>query len=140
MWCDMNTDDHKQRSLNILTITSLAVLLSGCVVAPSETSDNGNTEEQTEDDNQGDTEDGNENEIIGTAPTTATELGSNLEVSVQPLELIDGDLLRLNLILTNNSDSHYILQDALSDGENPYSASNTSLIDAPSQTRHLSHD
>lgn len=134
----MNTDDQKQHTLKILTITSLAALLSGCIVAPDETSDNGISGEQTEDGNQGGPE--GENEIIGTALTTATELGSNLEVSVQPLELIDGNLLRLNLSLTNNSNSHYILQDALSDGDDPYSASNTSLIDTSSQTRHLSYD
>lgn len=135
----MDTDFHKKSALKFLNIAALTSLLSGCVVAPDDAPENpiheGNTEE-----NQGPSGAGDENEIIETSPTTATELGSNLEVSVQPLELIDGELIRLNLRLTNNADNHYMLQDALSDEENPYSASNASLIDASSQTRHLSHD
>ncbi|WP_169335999.1 OmpA family protein [Nocardiopsis kunsanensis] len=136
----MSTNRQKNSTLNVLAIFPLIASLSGCVVAPSETSNDATSDTQEGNQEQEKPDSESESEIIETAPTTATKLGSNLEISVHPLELINGDFLRLNLTLTNNSGSHYILQDALSDGDDPYSASNASLIDASSQTRHLSYD
>lgn len=135
----MKPDEPIKYPHRLLTCAVLTIFLAGCVVAPDEAQ-----EEQESEDQQGEdhaSEGGeNEAEVVATAPTTATELGSNLEVKIHPLELIDGELVRLSISLTNNSNNHYILQDALSDGDNPYSANSASLIDSSSQTRHLSHD
>src|SRR5699024_6938381 len=53
---------------------------------------------------------------------------------------IEDELVKLSLEVSNTSDRDYILEDTLSDPDNLYSASNTTLVDPVAQTRHLNNE
>ncbi|GHD21585.1 hypothetical protein GCM10007147_15160 [Nocardiopsis kunsanensis] len=119
--------------------TALTVTLTGCVVAPeNESGESGDhTKNPDEDSPEGQN---NEHGFIETSYTTSTELGVNLEIGVRPLELIEEKSLKLSMEVSNSSGKDYAIEDALSDPENPYSASATTLIDPATQSRHLNNE
>ena len=115
-----------------------ATTLVGCVVSPEESVSEGNGNPQPSDGEA--LEDQNDEPgFFATSYTTSTELGVNLEIRIRPLELLESESLKLSMEVTNASDSNYVLQDALSDTDNPYSASDATLIDPVAQTRHLNN-
>ncbi|WP_017614937.1 OmpA family protein [Nocardiopsis salina] len=114
------------------------MFLAGCVITPEnepdeggepQTPGGGSTEEQSD-----------ERGFIATSYTTSTQLGAGLEINVRPLELIEEDTLKLSMEVSNTSERDYILEDALSDPDNLYSASNATLVDPVAQTRHLNNE
>lgn len=123
----------------LLTAATLSIVLVGCVVAPG---DDANDNDDTQESQDGETseEQTNERGFIATSYATSTQLGAGLEVKIRPLELIEDDLLKLSLEVSNTSDRDYILEDTLSDPDNLYSASNATLVDPVAQTRHLNNE
>ncbi|WP_152436842.1 OmpA family protein [Nocardiopsis xinjiangensis] len=132
--------EQKSSGLNTSLLAAvISTTLAGCVVAPEDGSSGDNaTPENSEEGPSGET--ANERGFIATSYTTSTELGVDLEINIRPLELLNNESLKLSMEVTNNSGSGYVLADALSDPENLYSASNTTLIDPASQNRHLNNE
>lgn len=119
--------------------TALTVALVGCVVSPEdEPGDDGGDSDPPEGTPQ--EEETDERGFVATSYTTSTQLGVNLEINVRPLELVDGEAIKLSMEVLNTSEGGYSLRDALSDTDNMHSASNATLIDSESQSRHLSNE
>lgn len=115
------------------------IVLVGCVINPEdESGDDGGDPDSSEDPPQEEQTD--ERGFIATSYTTSTQLGVNLEINVRPLELIDGEAVKLSMEVSNTSDGGYSLRDALSDTDNMHSASSATLIDAEEQSRHLNNE
>lgn len=119
-----------------LTAAALSIALVGCVIAP-ESEENEENKKPANQDGGPSGEQTDERGFIATSYTTSTQLGAGLEIKIRPLELIENELLKLSLEVSNTSDRDYILEDALSDPDNLYSASNATLVDPVAQTRHL---
>ncbi|WP_077689211.1 OmpA family protein [Nocardiopsis sinuspersici] len=119
-----------------------AILLSsGCVVSSPDHSGNGNSNPDQETGSSTPSSpqpDGTENKVIASSTTSSTSIGGDYQIDIYALETVGDNLLRLQIGVTNHSDSDYFLQDGLSDFENPYTANRITLLDSKNQTRHLS--
>lgn len=80
------------------------------------------------------------NEVLSSSTTTATDLGSDLQVDIYALERLENNLLRLRLGVTNNSPDSFDIGFGLSESQDRLSASNISLIDSTNQQRYVSYD
>ncbi|WP_239648054.1 OmpA family protein [Nocardiopsis ganjiahuensis] len=121
-------------------ISSLALTLSGCVVNPDGAPNRPN--ESSEEQGGGEAEqpdgEGKSTNVIASSTTTATDLGSDLQIDIYALERLENDLLRLRMGITNKSSESFILGYGLSGSKDEDSASEVSLIDSKSQKRYLS--
>lgn len=130
-----STTKHSVTTRGSIFVAVLAITLSGCVITPEEENEKPQNTEEEPPEGQAD-----EPGFIATSYTTSTHIGVNLEIKIRPLELINNDTLKLSMEVTNSSNENYILEDALGDTENLHSASNATLIDPISQTRHLNNE
>lgn len=78
--------------------------------------------------------------MLASSITTATEIGSDLQIDVHGLERLENNLLRLRLGITNNSPETFDIGFGLSTTEDRLSASNVSLLDTINQKRYLSYN
>ena len=115
---------------------------SGCVIG---------SEENPEDPSEGSAENPGEEtpvpegqeggpEVIASSITTASDIGSELQIDINALERLDNDLLRLRLSITNNSTEDFSLGYKLSKNPDSHAASEVTLVDHINQKRYLSHD
>lgn len=117
----------------------LLLLTTGCVVSTEDPQ--GNAQEgssassENTDPNQ---EENNNREIIASSTTTSTHLSKDLQIQIYSLESVGGNLLRLSLGIHNGSNNNFAIYDALSDPDDPYTASRVTLIDTKNKNRHLS--
>ncbi|MCY9782489.1 OmpA family protein [Nocardiopsis sp. EMB25] len=136
--------ENRQHPLSIgAAFTAVALLLSGCVVSPDETSTP--TEQSTGDPTPQVSASPPREESEGIIPlassiTSSTELGDYLKIDIIALERLQNDILRLRIEITNNSNSRYRLYDGLGEDGDTYTASAVTLIDAENQRRYLSYD
>lgn len=125
-----------------LSISAIFLLLatSGCVVSSdTPSSDTSGPSEESPGNSQSEPT-GSENEVISSSTTTATDLGSDLQVDIYALERLENNLLRLRLGVTNNSPDSFDIGFGLSESQDRLSASNISLIDSTNQQRYVSYD
>lgn len=123
--------------------TSIAFILiaTGCVVSTETPQENrqeeiSGSQENTDPDQEG----SSEREAIASSTTTTTHLRNDLQIQIYGLETVGGNLLRLSLGIQNHSSSNFAIYDALSDPDDPYTASRVTLIDTKNKNRHLSFD
>jgi len=130
---------RKTNLRGVITATSLSIALVGCVITPGDDANDNDNPKESQD---GEASEGQVDErgFIATSYATSTQLGAGLEIKIRPLELIEDELVKLSLEVSNTSDRDYILEDTLSDPDNLYSASNTTLVDPVAQTRHLNNE
>ncbi|GAA1466355.1 OmpA family protein [Nocardiopsis exhalans] len=84
-----------------------------------------------------DLEDG-EFETIVSSTSTATDIGSDLQIDINALERLENDLLRLRISITNNSSDSFNVGYGLANDFGWQTASNISLVDDVNQKRYLS--
>jgi len=123
-------------------LTALLVLTSGCVVDSGNPSSPNDTDEgaANPNSNPSDPDPSGAQETIASTSGSSTRLGEDLVLDVYALERVGSDLLRLQAGITNNSGSSFPIYDAFSDTDDPFTASQISLIDTKNQSRHLSFD
>lgn len=120
----------------------LLLTSSGCVVSSEEAPEGpeagatGIPGEAAPDPEAGD----GEPEVIASSISTASDIGSDLQVDINALERLDNDLLRLRLSITNNSPENFDLGYKLAEDLDAQTASKISLVDDVNQQRYLSHD
>lgn len=121
-------------------LTALILSTSGCV-STSEEPPSEQTSESDPSPEAGNAEGGQDaTEILASSTTTATEIGSDLQIDIHALERVGDDLLRLRLTASNSSPDNFILGYSLSDDNNEDSAGDITLIDSVNQQRYLSYD
>lgn len=121
--------------------TLLLLIASGCVVNSDEIPQGSGDDQLSEspDDPSQKTEI-NEDEVLASSISTATDLGSDLQIDINALERLENDLLRLRISITNNSPESFDIGFGLSEDADRLTASNISLIDHVNQQRYLSYD
>lgn len=123
------------------SFSAIALLLaSGCVMSSNEPHgepDNDQPNSPVEPDSSPGNQD---RDTLASSTTTATILGSKLQIDVYALERMGSDFLRLSLGITNNSPEEFSIGFGLAEGDDQLSASYISLIDAENQQRYFSYD
>ncbi|GHC95103.1 hypothetical protein GCM10007079_46400 [Nocardiopsis terrae] len=122
-------------------VTTLVIFLaSGCVVsADNPPKENSQSPENISRENAPPSP-GEAKEILASSTSTATILGSELQIEVNTLERLENNLLRLRISLINNSPEEFDIGFGLAGEEDRRTASNISLIDDLNQQRYLSYD
>ncbi|WP_235006312.1 OmpA family protein [Nocardiopsis sp. JB363] len=116
------------------------LLVSGCVVSSDETPGEPDEAQSNPSEEANPRPSNQDGEVIASSTTTATTLGSELQVDVYSLERMNSEFLRLRLGVTNNSPEGFNIGFGLAEGDDQLSASYISLIDAENQQRYFSFD
>lgn len=115
--------------------------MTGCVVSTDPSQGDSQEEDSANQEDNEPAQDGNHGrEVIASSTTTSTHLNEDLQVQIYSLETVGGNLLKLSLGIHNNSANDFAIYDALSDPDDPYTASRITLIDTKNKNRHLSFD
>ena len=127
---------QKRTRISSLAFASSLALITGCVVG---TESEGHPESSNTESHESSDENPGNNQPIASTVTSSTEIGNQLQIDIQALEAVDNGLLRLQLSITNNSESSFRISQGLSDSDNPYTANKVTLIDSVNQKRYLSY-
>lgn len=124
--------------MSSLSVATLVMLASGCVISPEDSGPQ-NTPEPAPEAAPGQEPDQSAG-VIAETVTTTTDLGSNLKIEVLALENLANNILRLRIRIRNDSPEAFSLSNALSEERDRNTASSITLIDAVNQKRYLSYD
>lgn len=117
----------------------LLFFATGCVVSSDDPPQEPNQETEGSPDPDHSGPDNQDDEVVASSTTTATDLGGDLQLDIYALERVGDDLLRLRFDVTNNSSENFILGYILSGEMDEDSGADISLIDNVNQQRYFSY-